>query len=51
MPILLCVSTLFGLVVGLLEDGVWDLVAVAALALPVIVGTWHAVVRACIRRV
>jgi hypothetical protein len=42
MPIVLGVLTLAGLVVGLLEDGAWDLVATAALALPVLVGAWHA---------
>jgi hypothetical protein len=34
--------TVFGLVAGLLEDGVWDVVAAAALALPVLVGAWYA---------
>ena len=34
--------TLAGLVAGLLADGVWDLVAAAALALPVLVGAWYA---------
>lgn len=42
MPILLAACTVSGLVVGLLEDGVWDDVAAAALALPVLVGAWHA---------
>jgi hypothetical protein len=42
MPIVLGVLTLSGLVVGLLGDGVWDTVAVAALAVPVLVGCWHA---------
>lgn len=42
MPVVLGVLTLAGLVVGLLADGVWDLVAVTALALPVLVGAWHA---------
>jgi hypothetical protein len=41
MPILLGVLTAFGLVVGLLADGVWDVVAVVALVLPVLVGAWH----------
>ena len=42
MPLLLGASTVFGLVVGLLEDGVWDVIAAAALALPVLAGAWHA---------
>jgi hypothetical protein len=42
MPIVLGMLTLAGLVTGLLADGVWDVVAVAALALPVLVGAWHA---------
>ena len=42
MPIVLAVLTLAGLVVGLLEDGVWDVVATAALALPALVGAWCA---------
>ena len=42
MPIVLGVLTLAGLVVGLLEDGVWDVIATAALALPALVGAWCA---------
>jgi hypothetical protein len=42
MPIVLAMLTLAGLVVGLLEDGVWDVVATAALALPALVGAWYA---------
>ena len=42
MPLLLGALTVFGLVAGLLEDGVWDAVAAAALALPVLVGAWYA---------
>lgn len=42
MPLLLGAATVFGLVAGLLEDGVWDVIAAAALALPVLVGAWHA---------
>jgi len=42
MPLLLGAATVFGLVVGLLEDGVWDAIAAVALALPVLVGAWHA---------
>ena len=42
MPIALGVLMLAGLVMGLLADGAWDLVAVAALALPLAVGAWHA---------
>lgn len=42
MPLLLGAATVFGLVAGLLEDRVWDVVAAAALALPVLVGAWYA---------
>jgi hypothetical protein len=42
MPLLLGALTVSGLVVGLLEDGMWDVVAAAALALPVLVGAWYA---------
>ena len=42
MPIVLGVLTLAGLVAGLLGDGVWDALSVAALAVPVAVGGWHA---------
>jgi hypothetical protein len=42
VPLLLGAATVSGLVVGLLEDGVWDVVAAAALALPVLVGAWFA---------
>lgn len=41
MPLLLGVLTLAGLLVGLVGDGVWDLVSVAALAVPLLVGGWH----------
>lgn len=46
MPLLLAACTVFGLVVGLLEDGVWDVVAAVALAVPVLVGAWYALRRA-----
>jgi hypothetical protein len=42
MPLLLGAVTVFGLAMGLLEDGVWDVVAAIALALPVLVGVWYA---------
>ncbi len=42
MPILLGVLTVVGLLVALVGDGVWDLVSVAALAVPVLVGAWYA---------
>ncbi|MFS2024844.1 hypothetical protein [Massilia sp. CT11-137] len=42
MPLLLGAATVFGLVAGLLADGVWDVIAAAALALPVLVGAWYA---------
>ena len=41
MPILLGVLTAAGLVAGLLGDGWWDVVAVAGLGAPVLVGAWH----------
>jgi len=41
MPILLGILTVIGLSVALVADGVWDLVSVAALAVPVLVGCWH----------
>ena len=41
VPILLGILTVIGLVVALLGDGVWDLVSVAALAAPVLVGCWY----------
>lgn len=42
MPILLGVLTVVGLLVALVGDGVWDLVSVAALAVPVLVGARYA---------
>jgi len=45
-PLLLAAVTVSGLVAGLLADGVWDLVAAAALALPLAVGLWYALRRA-----
>ena len=41
MPILLGMLTAAGLVAGLLGDGGWDMVAVAGLGIPVLVGAWH----------
>jgi hypothetical protein len=41
MPILLGVLTAVGLVAGLLGDGIWDLVSVLGLGVPVLVGAWH----------
>jgi len=40
MPVLLGVLTLVGLLVALVADGVWDVVSVAVLAVPVLVGCW-----------
>ena len=45
MPILLGVSSAFGLAAGLLGDGVWDWIAALALGLPLLVGVRHAVKR------
>jgi hypothetical protein len=42
VPVLLGLLTVVGLLVALLADGVWDLVSVAALAVPVLVGLWCA---------
>lgn len=42
MPVVLGLLTIVGLLVALLGDGIWDLVSVAALAVPVAVGCWHA---------
>jgi len=42
MPVVLGVLTVIGLLVGLVADGIWDLVSVAVLALPVLVGCWYA---------
>jgi uncharacterized membrane protein YkvI len=42
MPVVLGLLTIVGLLVALLGDGIWDLVSVAALAVPVLVGCWHA---------
>ncbi|TWI69077.1 hypothetical protein IP91_00142 [Pseudoduganella lurida] len=41
VPILLGVLTAIGLLSALLGDGVWDLVSALALAVPVLLGTWH----------
>jgi hypothetical protein len=41
MPILLGVLSAVGLVAGLLGEGWWDALAVAALGIPVLVGAWH----------
>ena len=46
MPVLLGVLTAIGLVAGLLGDGWWDVVAVAALGTPVAVAAWHIARRA-----
>lgn len=40
-PVLLGLVTLVGLLAALLGDGVWDLVSVAALAIPVGVIAWY----------
>ena len=42
MPVVLGVLTMIGLLVALVADGIWDLVSVAVLALPVLVGCWYA---------
>jgi len=41
MPVVLGLLTVVGLLVALLGDGIWDLVSVAALAVPVLVGCWY----------
>lgn len=45
MPVALGVLTIVGLVGALFGDGVWDLLAAAALAVPVAVGGWYALRR------
>jgi hypothetical protein len=45
MPLLLGVLTVVGLMAALLGDGVWDAVSGVALAIPVLLGTWHALRR------
>jgi hypothetical protein len=42
MPAMLGLLTVAGLLVALLGDGIWDLVSVAALAVPVLLGCRHA---------
>jgi hypothetical protein len=42
VPVLLGILTVVGLLAALLGDGVWDLVSVAALAVPVATGLWCA---------
>ena len=42
MPIVLGLLTIAGLLVALVGDGIWDLVSVATLAVPVLVGCWYA---------
>lgn len=41
MPLALGALTAAGLAGALFEDGWWDLVFAAALAVPVVVGCWH----------
>ena len=45
MPLLLGVLTIVGLMAALLGDGVWDAVSGVALAIPVLLGAWHALRR------
>jgi hypothetical protein len=45
MPVALGALTIVGLVGALFGDGVWDLLAAAALAVPVFVGGWYALRR------
>jgi hypothetical protein len=42
VPALLGILTVAGLLVALVADGAWDLVSVAALAVPVATGLWCA---------
>jgi hypothetical protein len=41
IPIVLAILTTVGLLAALLGDGVWDAVSGVALAIPVLLGTWH----------
>jgi hypothetical protein len=34
-------ASLFGLITALIEDGIWDAVACAALAIPILAIGWH----------
>jgi hypothetical protein len=45
MPVVLGALTIIGLVGALFGDGVWDLLSAAALAVPVVVGGWYALLR------
>lgn len=40
-PIALGLITIVGLLSALLGDGIWDLVSVAALAVPILVIAWY----------
>jgi hypothetical protein len=40
IPLLLLLLTLGGLIIGLMESGWWDWVAIAGLAIPLFVTTW-----------
>lgn len=44
-PLLLALLTMTGLIMALVGDGWWDTLSTLALALPVLIGGWHAVRR------
>jgi CHASE2 domain-containing sensor protein len=41
LPLILAALCLAGLVVGLLGDGAWDVLASVGIALPIVVATWR----------
>lgn len=44
-PVSLGLLTMAGLVIALVGDGCWDSLSTLALAVPVVVGGWHALRR------
>lgn len=40
MPVLLALSSMVGLTAALLDDGIWDIVSVVMLGMPVMVIAW-----------
>lgn len=43
MPVALALSSATGLTLALLDDGIWDVVSVVALGMPVVVISWFVV--------
>lgn len=44
-PIAIGLTTLFGLIAGLIGDDIWDLLAAATLGLPVLAASWLGLAR------